>query len=301
MDKEQFDTLHALKQRVDMNGDLAVSLCRGLIDAANPDEGQRVELHVRTLFPEEAPLPRAARRHYRVDDLESFQAFAHWYGDKEKSAILIDTTSDPAKAVLCLDETLEVVREYVTYPLELSPETKSWREALDTPMTQECLLEFLELHRDAIRQSDALLSVLREIESTATVRRRAKLDAADGTEIGLVFTSALTNEETARQIPTSLVVNMPVLREDVGVQTDEVLVVLQVVLPRSADESVRFRLRCLEWDMLIVKRIREVMSELCDALEGWPIMLGSFFPAGQPTQDQIQHYPTATTTPAAHA
>lgn len=258
-------------------GDLAFDIIEKTVDLEDGEKGRIVGIEVgKRQFEEDPPLHRAPRRNYRADSTEAFVRYAQKYGSADGSLIMVDV---PAMEIgLCIDETSDVEKEYVTYPLAWSPAAITWKDAQFGMLDQEKLLTLLRRNESYVQNAADLILALSEIDATCEVRRHSSLDTPDGTSIGIQFTSGLNEEQRTTQIPTAITVTIPLLQLDVA-DTDSWVTLeftLDTVLPRNTGEGVSFRLRCPTWDAVVTGRVETIVLDLEDALTDWTIVRGSF-------------------------
>jgi len=269
--------LHDMDRDLRVKRGLVVDIVRGLVDETDPEKGRKIQLQVGPRLEDEPPLRRAPRRDHRIDSAASFVTFATRYGSIEASLIMADVQGHTV--TLCIDEESKEEKEYATYNLPLSGVALAWQASIKGELfTQDSLLNLLRQQDPYITGAESIMEVLSEISTESITKRDRKLDTPDGTAVGVSFSSALTGKATAAIIPTSLQLCIPLLAEDMANHANwmSMEVRLDLVYPRSADESLTFRLRCCEWDACLLGRVRQIVVGIESELAGWIICYGAF-------------------------
>lgn len=238
------------------------------------DEEGRREIVYRveqSLPPADTWEPPAPYRSHRLDDIGSCVRFARRYGSQDRTLVMYDD----AGVVVVLDELVEVGRrEKAVMPWRYSQELRDWQGILGgRPVEHRPLMDFLLL-RQANLDEPTILDRMRTVRAAMRVKVDSDL-RLDQETAGVVFESQAGPEIVA--FPRRFTIAVPVLedeliQEDAWVRTD---VCVEVVLPRKADDTIRFILIAPKLRAQIRAHLGFRIGALEGALEGWCVLAGT--------------------------
>jgi hypothetical protein len=225
--------------------------------------------------------PPAAVRRHTVHNTESLIAMARKYGTADDSLILVNDDT----AVLVLEEELERGdREMVLMAYRKSESWQIWESLLNKPTDHKTLLQA------AIRASDTLDEPT-ILESMRTVRASAKVafdsDLRDqGTSVGVVFTT--TKGDELLKFPKQFTITAPVLELDADDASlyARATIRIEVMMPETPNDGLRFLLTCPEWRNRVRDRVDREVKIIREALPGFTVVMGSHVTQTPNVQDK---------------
>ncbi|MFP4145322.1 MAG: hypothetical protein ACLFV3_09275 [Phycisphaeraceae bacterium] len=240
----------------------------GLASEVGEDGGTSIEVR-ESLPPIDEHIPLADLRRHRVDNTESFVAYAQKYGDAEKSLIFYND----AGATLILDESIERgQRETASLEFERSDEWDAWGGVIGDSLGHRRLLNFLTLYSHTLDTPEILASMA-SAKANVTVDIDSSLKE-DQKTVGYLVKSSAGSE--LQQFPKELRISVPVL--DVDVEDPEawaqLTLRLHIDLPAEPGGKVTFSLLCPGWDAVLRGRTRREADKLRAGLEGFTILRG---------------------------
>lgn len=214
--------------------------------------------------------PSLLRSHQLISTKATID-YVRLYGDKEKSLIMFNESG----IRVILDETVTAGdRECVGMIFTTSPDYTEWNALFSTgkSVPHRNLIKFLVAHAHNLERPDILVAARR---ITAKTYIDAESDVRDdGDSVG-VNIKTQAGEEFAK-FPREVVINLPVLRQDV-INADtwcRVTLTLTIDLPEDGRGPIGFTLICPEWSALLQRRTTQEGEAVAEALEGYKVLNG---------------------------